>query len=105
MRVCFSSAKSALAARSALATRAMADMPDDVVYKVTKAFWENVSEAHASAVWMKNAVNLKVALVVVPHGLHPGAARYYKEKGLKVPATYQLGQKWDAKSMSFKTKQ
>jgi len=82
-----------------------ADMPEDVVYRITKAFWENVNEAHASAVWMKNAVNLKVALVVVPHGLHPGAARYYKEKGVKIPATFQLGQKWDAKSMTFKTKQ
>lgn len=82
-----------------------ADMPEDVVYKITKAFWENVSEAHASAVWMKNAVNLNVALVVVPHGLHPGAAKYYKEKGVKIPPTFQLGQKWDAKSMSFKTKQ
>ncbi len=82
-----------------------ADMPEDVVYRITRAFWENVSEAHAAAVWMKNAVNLMAALVVVPHGLHPGAARYYMEKGLNIPAAYRVGQKWDAKSMTFKSKQ
>jgi TRAP transporter TAXI family solute receptor len=81
-----------------------ADMPADVVYRITKAFWEHVGEAYGSAVWMKSAVNLKNALVVVPHGLHPGAARYYKEKGLKIPPTYQVGQKWDARAMTFKAK-
>jgi len=80
-----------------------ADMPDDVVYKITKAFWENINDAHATASWMKNAVNLDVALVVVPHGLHPGAARYYKERGMKIPAAFKTGQKWNAKSMTFKT--
>lgn len=79
-----------------------ADMPDDIVYKVTKAFWEHLDDVHASAVWMKNAVNLKVALVVVPHGLHPGAAKYYKERGLKIPTPYKVGDRWDAKSMTFK---
>jgi len=81
-----------------------ADMPADTVYRVTKAFWENIGEATAAAVWMKNAVNLKTALVVVPHGLHPGAARYYKEKGLTIPAAYKVGQKGDAKEMTFKAK-
>lgn len=80
-----------------------ADMPEAMVYKITKTFWENVKDAHATASWMKNAVNLDVALVVVPHGLHPGAARYYKERGVKIPAAFRPGQKWDAKSMTFKT--
>lgn len=79
-----------------------ADMPADTVYKITKAFWEHVAEAHAAAVWMKNAINLKNALTVVPFGLHPGAARYYKEKGLKIPSPYRVGQKWDAKARTFK---
>ena len=80
-----------------------ASMPEDVVYRVTKAFWDNIGEAHARAVWMKRAVNLDSALVVVPHGLHPGAARYYREKGLRIPATYRTDQKWDARAASAKT--
>ena len=80
-----------------------ASMPEDVVYRITRAFWENVKEAHASAIWMKNAVNLDVALVVIPHGLHPGAERYYREKGLKIPPSYRADMKWDAKAVSAMT--
>ena len=81
-----------------------ASMPEDVVYRITRAFWQNIKEAHATAIWMKNAVNLDVALVVVPHGLHPGAARYYREMGLKIPPPYRSDQAWDARAASALTK-
>ena len=80
-----------------------ADMPEGVVYRITRAFWENIAEAHATAVWMKNTVNLKVALAVIPFGMHPGAARYYREKGLEIPETYRTDRKWDAHAVSAKT--
>lgn len=80
-----------------------ANMPADTVYRITRAFWENIDEVHATAIWMKNTVNLKVALTVVPFGLHPGAARFYREKGLKIPEPFQTDQKWDARAVSAKT--
>lgn len=61
---------------------ALAGLPDDVAYRVTKAVCENtkkLARAHASfktftceQAWTEEALG-------VP--LHPGAARYYKEKG------------------------
>ena len=80
-----------------------ANMPEDMVYRITRAFWENIAEVHATAIWMKNTVNLKVALAVVPFGMHPGAARYYREKGLKIPEPFRSDQKWDAGAVSEKT--
>ena len=82
-----------------------ASMPEDTVYRMTKAFWEHVEEAHATAIWMKNAIDLKVALAVVPHGLHPGAARYYRERGLTIPEPYRTDRKWDARAASALTRQ
>ncbi len=80
-----------------------ANMPEEVVYRVTRAFWDNVGEAHARAIWMKRAVNLDSALAVVPHGLHPGAERYYREKGLDIPPAYRTDQAWDARAASAST--
>ncbi len=77
-----------------------ASMPEEVVYRVTRAFWDNVGEAHARAIRMKRAVNLDSALAVVPHGLHPGAERYYREKGLDIPPAYRTYQAWDARAAS-----
>jgi TRAP transporter TAXI family solute receptor len=67
-----------------------ADLPAELVYKMTKAFWEHVDEAHAMAPWMKNAVNLKTAVSAVAGGLHPGAEKYYREIGLTIPKGLDL---------------
>ena len=58
------------------------DMPEDVVYNLTKTFWEHIDELGQA---QKNLKGLKPADAVkdiadVP--LHPGAARYYKEIGV-----------------------
>lgn len=58
-------------------------LPEDLIYKITKAIYENVSEMVLSAGWLKN-MSFKTAAdgVVIP--FHPGAAKYFKEKGLQV---------------------
>jgi len=62
-----------------------ADVPDDDVYQVTKTIWENLAalhEIHKATREMK----LELALVGVGAPLHPGAARYYREQGIDIPA-------------------
>ena len=58
-------------------------LPEDLVYQITKAIYENVPEMAQSAGWLKN-MSYKMAAegVVIP--FHPGAAKYLKEKGLQV---------------------
>lgn len=69
------------------------DMDADVVYAMTKAFWENIEEAYALAPWMKSAVSLEEALFPIPNGIHPGALRYYKELGLDIPDAFVKGKR------------
>jgi TRAP transporter TAXI family solute receptor len=63
------------------------DMPEDLAYKITKAFWENrklIAEAHATGKGLDIAgVRYGVAKV------HPGAQRYYKEVGVEIPSSMQ----------------
>lgn len=63
-----------------------ADTSDDLVYAITKALWNNntrrlLDNGHAKG----KAVQLKSALDAVGIPLHPGAAKFYKEKGMKLP--------------------
>jgi TRAP transporter TAXI family solute receptor len=62
-----------------LVTRA--DLKDDLVYQMTKAIYENLPEltaAHNAA----KAIKLDAALTGMPVPVHPGAERYFKEKGI-----------------------
>jgi len=62
-----------------LATRE--DIPEDVIYEITKAIFENRDElvaAHKRA----EDITLETALDGMSIPLHPGAEKYYKEKGL-----------------------
>ena len=61
-----------------------ADMPDDVVYKVTKTIYENLSFLSTIHSATKN-MRLDTALSGLPVPLHPGAARYYREVGIDIP--------------------
>ena len=57
------------------------DVSEDIVYNITKAFWENVESITSTAPWA-NAINIDFA--GVQRGkikLHPGAKRYYQEVG------------------------
>ncbi len=61
---------------------AKAELEEDIVYRITKAMWENISRietAHAKG----KEVKLEKALIGMPIPLHPGADKYYKERGLK----------------------
>ena len=54
------------------------DVPDDIVYGITKALWEN----HADLVGVKkvwNSVKLENALLGAALPVHPGAKKYYDE--------------------------
>jgi hypothetical protein len=56
------------------------DLKEDIVYKLTKALFENQAElvaAHAKG----KEINLKTAVKGVSIPFHPGAIKYYKEKG------------------------
>lgn len=60
------------------------DVPADVVYKLTKTIWENLDymvKVHKACEFLKPEKALEG--LTVP--LHPGAYRYYKEKGMKIP--------------------
>lgn len=61
-----------------------AGVADDVVYKATKSFWENLDEVHATAFFMKE-VTAETAFTSVNVPLHPGAAKYYDEAGIAIP--------------------
>ncbi|HWR43622.1 TAXI family TRAP transporter solute-binding subunit [Sporomusa sp.] len=56
-------------------------VPEDVVYNITKALFENQAElaqAHAKGI----ELTLETAVKGMPVPFHPGAARYFKEKGV-----------------------
>lgn len=57
------------------------DMPDDVVYAITKGIFENLPTIAANHNTGKE-MSLDKALEAVTVPLHPGAERYFKEKGL-----------------------
>ncbi|MCX5855837.1 MAG: TAXI family TRAP transporter solute-binding subunit [Deltaproteobacteria bacterium] len=64
-----------------------ANVPDDVVYQLTKALWEGGSDKMARAHAKGKDVQMKTALSGMAIPLHPGAEKYYKEKGvIKAPA-------------------
>ena len=65
-----------------------ADVADEVVYKATKAFWENISDVQATAFFLKS-ITPETAFTSVNVPLHPGAARYYKEAGMDIPEAIQ----------------
>ena len=57
---------------------------EEAVYKVTKAFWENIGDIHKTAVFLKQ-VTKETAFTSVNVPLHKGAYRYYKEAGFNIP--------------------
>ncbi|MEX2496726.1 MAG: TAXI family TRAP transporter solute-binding subunit [Woeseia sp.] len=61
-----------------------ADVPEEAVYQITRALWENLSvlqDIHRATRDMKPGLALKG----LGAPLHPGAARYYREQGLEIP--------------------
>jgi len=57
---------------------------DEVIYSFVKNMFANLDAIHASHATAKQ-ITLNNALKGVTVPLHPGAAKFYKEKGLKIP--------------------
>lgn len=61
-----------------------ADLSEDLVYRMTKAVYENWDEVLQSAPWWdapgEASLESAPAMTTVPY--HPGAVRYYKEQGV-----------------------
>lgn len=55
-------------------------MDDETAYQMTKTFWEQKEKMSADAPWWK-AVTTDM-LASIPGKIHPGAQRYYAEKGV-----------------------
>jgi len=60
---------------------ARSDLPEDLVYRFTKAIFDDLKQFHA-AHSAAQSLTLETALSGNPIPLHPGAARFYKEKGI-----------------------
>ena len=60
-------------------------MPEEMVYQMTKLTWDNISDIHKTAVTLQTMDKSK-PFTGVNMPMHKGALRYYKEKGIKVPA-------------------
>lgn len=57
------------------------DLPEDEVYELTKALFDHMDalgDAHSSA----KSISLKTAAQGLPIPLHPGAERFYRERGV-----------------------
>lgn len=68
-----------------------ADLSDDLVYAMTKAFWEGRDRLVNDAPFLRD-VTLDGAFAELNQTLHPGAVRYYREIGLDVPAEFVASQ-------------
>tara|TARA_B100000315_G_scaffold236158_1_gene251693 strand:- start:6825 stop:7877 length:1053 start_codon:yes stop_codon:yes gene_type:complete len=60
------------------------DMDADLVYKMMKAFWDHIDEAHALSVQLKDTLTFELATKAMSGRVHAGAVRFWKEKGVKI---------------------
>ena len=58
------------------------DMSSDVAYNLTKTFWESKNSLGQAAKWW-NGVEFSM-INNISTKIHPGALKYYKEKGVKI---------------------
>ena len=61
-----------------------ADVPEEHVYQITKAIFENLGFLQAIHP-ASNEISLEGALAGLPAPLHPGAERFFREAGLDIP--------------------
>lgn len=57
------------------------DLDEELVYQMTKTFWENIDSITSDAPWAKALTPEYAAKAEGTIKLHPGAARYYREIG------------------------
>lgn len=59
-------------------------MPDEIAYNITKAFWETKDDLSKIAPFAKG-FDIRDASFGMINTIHPGAARYLKERGVALP--------------------
>jgi len=62
------------------------DTPEETVYQLTKTIYENLpflNSVHKAT----KAMSIEKAINGLPMPLHPGALKFYKEKGISIPAS------------------
>ena len=63
---------------------ARADLSDDIVYRITKTIFDNTAQMHKTAVILSD-ITLADPFSEGNVQLHPGAIKYYREKGKVIP--------------------
>jgi len=61
-----------------------ADVDTEIVYKLTKTIYENLPYLYSIHQATKH-MNLESAISGLPSPLHPGALKYYRERGIVIP--------------------
>lgn len=61
------------------------DLPEDMVYEITKAMWENIDQIKAVSTGLEPYCNIEDAVAGIGLPLHKGAYKYYVEVGLDIP--------------------
>lgn len=59
-----------------------ADLPEDLVYELTRALWENVAVLHQAHARGRD-IRPETARQGMPIPMHAGALRYYRERGIR----------------------
>lgn len=59
------------------------NLPDDVVYDLTKGIFENIADIKASHATADKHISLENSHIGVGIPFHPGAIQYYEEQGIK----------------------
>ncbi len=60
------------------------EMDDDIVYEITKAIYENVDKFADYHALGKTMTQTSIAEIGAEKTFHPGAVKFYKEKGIKI---------------------
>ena len=81
-----------VASPNVLVTRV--DIPDEVVYNITKVIWENLSTLHEIHRATRD-MRMEIAIDGLGAPLHQGAIRYYREIGLNIPPRLLLAEAED----------
>jgi|TARA_B100000315_G_scaffold236158_1_gene251692 hypothetical protein len=66
------------------------DMDTELVYTMMKAFWGHIDDAHAFAKSMKKTLTYENAVAGLAGVVHPGALKFFKEKGIKIPKIFRI---------------
>lgn len=59
------------------------DLPDEIVYDLTKGIFENIADIKASHATAEKHISLENSHIGVDIPFHPGAIKYYEEQGIK----------------------